>query len=162
RHSHRDGQVAAASGSRAHASRWLRHENGRMTRVAEPEVSLRLLRELPLPPAPPTLRARVATAALLRRPAHHRAWGPGALAAMLVAAIVVVTTLAWGLGALRGQTATPSGLAQFHEGGLAFDYPASWREFHYEMDSSFSHLIAYLGTVDVPAPCLTTIDSNST
>ena len=48
-----------------------------------------------------------------------------------------------------------TGLATFHESGLVFDYPAAWREFHYPELSSMSSLIAYLGTVDVIAPCVT-------
>jgi hypothetical protein len=47
-------------------------------------------------------------------------------------------------------------LASFDEGGLVFSYPADWRVFRYEENSSFSHLIAYLATVDVDSPCTTT------
>jgi hypothetical protein len=49
-----------------------------------------------------------------------------------------------------------TGLSTFQAQGLVFDYPTAWREFHYEELSTMSNLIAYLGTVDVPAPCLTT------
>lgn len=49
----------------------------------------------------------------------------------------------------------PSGSVALDEGGLALEYPAAWRVFHYEEMSSFSHLIAYLATVDVPTPCVT-------
>jgi hypothetical protein len=54
---------------------------------------------------------------------------------------------------------TSSGLATFHENGLVFDYPAAWRPFHYELVSSFSNLIVYLATVDVPDPCTRTANS---
>ena len=54
---------------------------------------------------------------------------------------------------------TSSGLATFHEDGLVFDYPAAWRPFRYEMVSSFSNLIVYLATVDVPDPCTRTANS---
>jgi hypothetical protein len=66
------------------------------------------------------------------------------------------------LGACAGPTPpsdTSSGLATFHEDGLVFDYPAAWRPFRYEMVSSFSNLIVYLGTVDVPDPCTRTANS---
>jgi hypothetical protein len=53
-----------------------------------------------------------------------------------------------------------AGVAAFDEQGIAFDYPASWRAFHYQAISSFSNLIVYLGTVDVPNPCTT--DGNTT
>lgn len=46
-----------------------------------------------------------------------------------------------------------SGMRTFNESGLVFDYPASWREFHGQSVSSFSSLIAYLGTVPVDASC---------
>ncbi len=47
-------------------------------------------------------------------------------------------------------------LRTFDEEGLTFNYPAAWRELHFQVDSSFSHLIADLATVDVPEPCITT------
>jgi len=81
--------------------------------------------------------------------------------ARLVALAAVVTALA-GCSANvdRPSTTAPSpavtGLATFHEQGLVFDYPAAWREFHYQELSSMSSLVAYLGTVDVIAPCVTT------
>jgi hypothetical protein len=52
-----------------------------------------------------------------------------------------------------------TGLATFHEDGLVFDYPAAWRPFRYEVVSSFSNLIVYLATVDVPDPCTRTANS---
>jgi hypothetical protein len=70
-----------------------------------------------------------------------------------------------GLGACAApSTASPTatGLATFDEGGLAFRYPAAWQEFHYTVQSSFSNVIAYLATVNVPEPCATTVASDST
>ena len=54
---------------------------------------------------------------------------------------------------------TSSGLATFHEDGLVFGYPAAWRPFRYQVVSSFSNLIVYLATVDVPDPCTRTANS---
>ncbi len=56
---------------------------------------------------------------------------------------------------IDGEASRLAGLAAFDEQGIAFDYPAMWRVFHYEAISSFSNLIVYLGTVDVPNPCTT-------
>lgn len=94
-----------------------------------------------------------------------------AVALLRLVALAVLVTAPAGCSANldRPSTTTPSpsprpspspapaatGLAKFHEGGLIFDYPAAWREFHYEELSTKSQLIAYLGTVDVVAPCLT-------
>ncbi len=55
--------------------------------------------------------------------------------------------------AASGLAPSPPALARFDEGGLVFWYPASWREFHYQVPSTMSTLIAYLATVDVPEPC---------
>lgn len=55
----------------------------------------------------------------------------------------------------------PPGLATFHKNGLVFEYPAAWRVFHYSEVSSFSNLIAYLATVDVPDPCTTSANETS-
>jgi hypothetical protein len=52
-----------------------------------------------------------------------------------------------------------NGMAQFNEAGLVFDYPAAWRPFRYQVVSSFSNLIVYLATVDVPDPCTRTANS---
>jgi hypothetical protein len=57
---------------------------------------------------------------------------------------------------------TATGVATFDESGLAFEYPAGWQEFHYTVQSSFTNVIAYLATVDVPEPCATTVASDST
>jgi hypothetical protein len=51
-------------------------------------------------------------------------------------------------------TTASSGFRTFHEGGLAFVYPAGWFEFHYQVVSMFSISIADLATVGVPEPCL--------
>jgi hypothetical protein len=79
--------------------------------------------------------------------------------------VLVLIALAVSTGGLRPQPSQPSSsgaLAHFDAEGLAFDYPATWREFHYQVDSSFSHVIAYLATVDVPVPCQTILHSAST
>jgi hypothetical protein len=39
------------------------------------------------------------------------------------------------------------------DGDLGLDYPSTWRVFRYDVPSSFSRLVAYLGTIDVPDPC---------
>ena len=58
---------------------------------------------------------------------------------------------------------SPAGdLRTFDEDGITFAYPAAWREFHYSVTSSFSNVIAYLATVDVPEPCTTTVDPSFT
>lgn len=63
----------------------------------------------------------------------------------------------WGAPPAPAVSPSPGGgLARFNEAGIAFDYPASWRLFRYQAVSSFSSLIAYLATVDVPEPCVTT------
>lgn len=59
-------------------------------------------------------------------------------------------------------SAPASDLRTFDENGIAFAYPAAWREFHYSVTSSFSSVIAYLATVDVPEPCTTTVDPSFT
>jgi hypothetical protein len=66
------------------------------------------------------------------------------------------------LGPQQGRPPASGPLAHFDEQGLTFGYPASWREFHYDVTSSFSRVIAYLATVDVPAPCQTILRSDST
>jgi hypothetical protein len=53
------------------------------------------------------------------------------------------------------------GLATFDNGALAFDYPASWRVFHYDVVSSFTSVLAYLGTVEVADPCRRTANTVS-
>lgn len=58
-------------------------------------------------------------------------------------------------------TPLPAGFATFHESGLVFEYPAAWRVFHYSEVSSFSNLIAYLATVDVPDPCTRSANETS-
>jgi hypothetical protein len=55
-----------------------------------------------------------------------------------------------------------SDLRTFDENGITFAYPAAWREFHYSVTSSFSSVIAYLATVSVPEPCVTTVDPSFT
>jgi hypothetical protein len=56
----------------------------------------------------------------------------------------------------------PSGWVAFDEGGLAFEHPAAWRVVRHEESSNFSHLVAELATVDVPAPCVTSQVSGGT
>ena len=61
---------------------------------------------------------------------------------------------------LPAQSSSPADAAPatraFAEDGLQMDYPATWREFHYEVRSSFSDVIAYLGTIEVADPCTRT------
>ena len=66
-------------------------------------------------------------------------------------------------GCGTGPSPSPATLVPNHfaESGLTFDYPAGWREFHYENTSSFSSVIAYLATVDVKDPCTRTPNSIS-
>ncbi len=65
--------------------------------------------------------------------------------------------------AVAPSSAPPAtGTMSFDEGGLAFQYPAAWQEFHYTVQSSFSDAIAYLASVNVPEPCATTVASDST
>jgi hypothetical protein len=52
-----------------------------------------------------------------------------------------------------------NGTAHFSEAGLVFDYPTAWRPFRYQVVSSFSNLIVYLATIDVPDPCTRTANS---
>jgi len=59
-------------------------------------------------------------------------------------------------------TARGAALARFDEAGLAFEYPAEWRLYRYQMPTSFSTLIAYLATVPVHDPCTRTVTSEST
>lgn len=60
-------------------------------------------------------------------------------------------------------SSSPAGdLTTFDENGITFAYPAAWREFHYSVTSSFSSVIAYLATVNVPEPCVTTVDPSFT
>ena len=91
-------------------------------------------------------------------------------------ALVRASALAVAVAALAGcatgggpsSATTPPGPAAttdpvtFREEGLIFDYQGAWHVVHDQMDSSFSHLIAYLATVDVPEPCVTTQLSGST
>lgn len=65
-------------------------------------------------------------------------------------------------GVAPSATPAATGTTTFDEGGLVFEYPAAWREFHYAVESSFSSAVAYLATVDVPEPCATTVASDST
>ncbi len=65
--------------------------------------------------------------------------------------------------ATPGPPSSPAGdLRTFDESGLTFAYPAAWRELHYSVNSSFSSVIAYLATVDVPDPCITTVEPSFT
>jgi hypothetical protein len=56
----------------------------------------------------------------------------------------------------------PGVLRTFDEGGLTFTYPVAWHELHFTVDSSFSHLITDLATVEVPVPCATTVTPSFT
>lgn len=119
---------------------------------------------LRLPAAPQSLQARLARTAA-DPPARSRVWPRSSLVLAPALLVLVLAALALSTGGLSPQQSPPpsaGALAHFDEGGLAFDYPATWREFHYEVDSSFSHVIAYLATVDVPLPCQTILRSDST
>jgi hypothetical protein len=78
---------------------------------------------------------------------------------LLAAATLVATG-----GCSVSPNITPSGpsaaLAHFEEDGLTFDYPAAWREFHYDVVSSFTSDVAFLATIDLPNPCTTFTDAN--
>jgi hypothetical protein len=83
---------------------------------------------------------------------------PGALAGLL-AGLLVMAVAACGSGSAPSTTPAPP--ARFDESGLTFDYPASWRVFHYENVSSFTSILAYLATVEVHDPCVRTPGSVS-
>jgi hypothetical protein len=70
--------------------------------------------------------------------------------AFLVACLALLVACA---GPSPPSAPADNGMAHFNESGLVFDYPAAWRPFRYQVISSFSNLIAYLATVDVPDPC---------
>ena len=59
--------------------------------------------------------------------------------------------------AVSGTSSASGGAAPvtvaFHGRGLTLDRPASWSEFHYQVVSSFTDVIAYLGNTDVHDPC---------
>jgi hypothetical protein len=81
---------------------------------------------------------------------------PAFFVAVVVAAVAGCAASSGGSSATTSISPQVTSPARFHEGGLIFDYPAAWREFHYDDYSTMSQLIAYLGTVDVMAPCVTT------
>jgi hypothetical protein len=58
------------------------------------------------------------------------------------------------IGTSQAGLQSPGPPGHFDEAGIVFDYPAAWREFHYDFQSSFTSLVAYLATVDVPDPCV--------
>lgn len=117
-----------------------------------------------LPSAPQTLHARLARTAA-NPPVRSRLWPRASLVLAPALLVLVLAALALSTGGLSPQQSPPpsaGALAHFDEQGLAFDYPASWRESHYEVEGSFSRVIAYLATVDVPVPCETILDSDFT
>ena len=127
----------------------------------------RAFQDAVLPPAPEALHARLEEIA--RRPAPAPRALPGRLGLLVAAAAIALVVLALALsggGLTLTPTGTPSspptGLAHFDEGGLVFDYPAGWRVYHYQEVSSFTSVVAFLATVDVPIPCATTVTSDST
>ncbi len=73
---------------------------------------------------------------------------------MTALASVLVTALAACGSAVPSPSPSPAVPNRFHDAGLVFDYPAAWRAYHYEVVSSFSSAIAYLGTVEVQDPCI--------
>lgn len=134
--------------------------------MADDERDLRTtFRNLELPPAPASLRARLAGIAARPAMARPRPWRSLSLPAATALVVLVLVGLAVSTGGPRAQQSqrpSPGALTHFDGEGLAFDYPATWREFHYHVESSFSHVIAYLATVDVPVPCETIVNSDST
>ena len=125
----------------------------------EPRIR-QAFREVVLPAAPEALGARLEEIARRPVPVRHLRWRPWGLAVPATAILLVTFAVAFSGG---GRLAQPTGgLAHFDEGGLAFDYPAAWRVFHFEDYSSFSSAIAFLATVEVPAPCATKQLSGST
>jgi hypothetical protein len=79
--------------------------------------------------------------------------------AALVACGLALLVACGGPTAPSGGDDASQGLATFNEDGLVFDYPAAWRSFRYDVVSSFTNLIVYLATVDVPDPCTRTANS---
>jgi hypothetical protein len=120
---------------------------------------------LVLPEAPERLRGRLADIARAQPTVvrARRLW------ASVAAVAVALALLLLGLAVL-GPGATPSPapsqlgdeLARYDTGVFSFSYPAVWRTFGYHVDSSFSHTLVYLATVDVPEPCETTQASEYT
>jgi hypothetical protein len=86
---------------------------------------------------------------------------PGVAAVLAVVLLGVVSGCAGGAAAsstaVIGTSSTPGGAGPatvaFHERGLTLDRPAGWSEFHYQVVSSFTDVIAYLGNTDVHDPC---------
>jgi len=115
-------------------------------------------RALPLPTAPGPLVARLDE--ISRRPVPAPRWRRGRWSVMVSVGATLLIAFAVTLSG-AGRLRPVGGLTHFNEQGLAFDYPASWRTFHYQEVSSFTNLVAYLATVDVPEPCITTEDSIS-
>src|SRR5665811_1115674 len=113
-------------------------------------------RTLPLPTAPGSLVARLDE--VTRRPVPaRRGWRrPLGILVPVAATLLIAFVVTFSGG---GRLQPVGGLTHFDEQGVAFDYPAAWRVFHYQEFSSFSNLVAYLATVDVPEPCITTQNS---
>jgi len=81
---------------------------------------------------------------------------------------VVVAALAMLIGACssapsptHSPSPAPTGLAHFAGSGIAFDYPAAWSAAHWDNVSSFTSLIAYVGTTEFHDPCTRTANSVS-
>jgi hypothetical protein len=83
-----------------------------------------------------------------------------------VAAFLAIVLLAMPSGCAGGAATTPGVLTgttspadaslttvAFHGGGLNMDRPAAWSEFRYQVVSSFTDVIAYVGNTDVRDPC---------
>jgi hypothetical protein len=87
-----------------------------------------------------------------------------AVAALVIAALAGFNPLE---SPADGDRPTPDGnaaggpTATLHEGNIVLDYPASWDVFHYEVVSSFTSIVAYLGSVEVRDPCVRTPNSVS-
>jgi hypothetical protein len=76
--------------------------------------------------------------------------------------VVAAVGLVAGCGPGPSPTAVPPAApAHFAESGLAFDYPVTWRRAHFEILSSFTSSIAWLGTVEMHDPCVRTANQIS-
>jgi len=73
-----------------------------------------------------------------------------AIAALVLAALLGFNPLEPG----PADDEARAGTVTFHEGGLVFEAPAAWKVYRYENVSSFTSVVAYLATVEVPDPCI--------
>jgi hypothetical protein len=69
---------------------------------------------------------------------------------------IAIATMVIACGSGPAPTSPGPAFATFDGDGLSLEYPVAWQGFRHESVSSFSSLIVDLGTVDVPAPCIST------